>query len=292
MGFKTIAQLVGISEEKRTTISSVVLDHEKEISGQSTEDLLGKMGKTWQVMKDSMEKGIEKPQIPMGGLVMGASSKIGAALKKGRLAGDRLTKTILRSLAVGEVNASMGLVAAAPTAGACGILPAVLFTAREEGGYGDDEIIKSLFTAAGIGLVIGRNASISGAEGGCQAECGTAAAMAAAALVELGGGSPKEVGEAAALSIKNVLGLVCDPVAGLVEVPCIKRNAFFALNAWAAAEMALAGIESVIPVDEVIGAMKEIGEEMPTKLKETSMGGLATTPTGKKIAREQRTGRE
>ena len=189
-----------------------------------------------------------------------------------------------------ELNASMGLIVAAPTAGSCGILPAVLVTAQEEKNYTDDKIVMSLFTAAGIGLVLAQNASIAGAEGGCQAECGSAASMAAGALTELAGGTVEQVSEAVALSLKNALGLTCDPVAGLVEVPCIKRNAFYAVNALVASDLALAGIRSVIPVDEVISAMKEIGDLMPIALKETAQGGLAATPTGKMISKRLQKG--
>jgi L-serine dehydratase len=174
----------------------------------------------------------------------------------------------------------MGKIVAAPTAGSCGILPAAILVMTDERGAPEDAAVMALFTAGALGLVIANEASISGAEGGCQAECGSAAAITAGALVELSGGDPLMVAEACAIALKNQLGLVCDPVAGLVEVPCVKRNAGGIMCAITAADMALAGIKSVIPVDEIIGAMREIGETMPAALKETAQGGLATTPTG------------
>jgi len=278
-----IQQLVREAESRGIAISEVVLECEMENSGKSRGELLQKMSRNWSVMKQSIEKGLREPGTPMGGLVKGTASTMEAAVNSSLIPKDRISKTVMRALAVSEVNASMGLVVAAPTAGSCGILPAVLATAQEEKGYRDEDIVSSLFTAAGVGMVIARNASVAGAEGGCQAECGSAAAMAAASLVELAGGAPAQVGEAVALSLKNVLGLTCDPVAGLVEVPCIKRNAFLAVNAWIASDMAVAGIKSIIPVDEVIDTMGEVGREMPVKFKETSRGGLATTPTGERI---------
>ena len=177
----------------------------------------------------------------------------------------------------------MGKVCAAPTAGSCGIIPAAVLTMQEEHRISDDTAVRALFTASAIGMVIAQNASISGAEGGCQAECGSASAMAAAALVEMAGGTPQQVSHACAIALKNILGLVCDPVAGLVEIPCIKRNAMGTANAFVAAELALAGIESAIPADEVIIAMKRIGDSLPVSLKETADGGLADTPTARKL---------
>jgi L-serine dehydratase len=195
-----------------------------------------------------------------------------------------LSQALARALAVTEVNARMGRIVAAPTAGSCGILPAVLLTLAQKDDLADEKLLPVLFTAAGFGLVIANKASISGASGGCQAECGSAAAMAAAAATELLGGTPEQAAQACALALKSVLGLVCDPVAGLVEVPCIKRNASGTANAFVATEMALAGISSVIPADEVIGAMKAIGDQMAAELKETALGGLAATKTARKIA--------
>ena len=194
-----------------------------------------------------------------------------------------MNKVAARAIAVAEVNASMGRIVAAPTAGACGVLPGVLLTVQEILKASEEDMVMTLFTAAGIGMIIAERASISGAEGGCQAEIGAASAMAAGAAVELAGGRPEETSHAAAIALKNFLGLVCDPVAGLVEVPCIKRNAIGAMIAVTAAEMALAGIKSAIPLDEVIDTMASIGRLMPCSLKETAQGGLAISPTGQRI---------
>ena len=196
-----------------------------------------------------------------------------------------LVFSLARALAVSEVNARMGRIVAAPTAGSCGILPAVILTFAEEKALDERTAVLGLWTASGIGMVIANQASLSGAEGGCQAECGSAAAMSAAAAGEMLGGSPRQAAEACAIALKAVLGLVCDPVAGLVEVPCIKRNASGAANALVAAELALAGITSAIPADEVIAAMRAVGSQMPASLRETAAGGLAATPTGREIAR-------
>ena len=199
------------------------------------------------------------------------------------LCGDYIGRVIMRALKMGECNACMRRIVAAPTAGSCGVLPAVLLTYEELNRETEERMIEALYVAAGIGQVIAERASISGAEGGCQAEIGSASAMAAGALAYLQGGSPQAVIHAAAMALKNLLGLVCDPVAGLVEVPCVKRNVIGAVNAAAASEMAAAGITSVIPPDEVIDAMQAIGRKMDTSLRETGEGGLAVTPTARKL---------
>ncbi|MBO5150061.1 MAG: L-serine ammonia-lyase, iron-sulfur-dependent, subunit alpha, partial [Anaerotignum sp.] len=199
------------------------------------------------------------------------------------IAGPFFGKAMVKAIAVAQTNACMGRIVASPTAGSCGILPAALLTLQEEKNIPDKDLVMALFTASAIGIVIATNASVAGAAGGCQAECGAASAMAAAALVELSGGTPKQCEHACAIALKNILGLVCDPVAGLVEIPCIKRNAGGVGNALVAAELALAGVESHIPADEVIVAMKKVGDMMSPTLKETAEAGLATTPTGKKL---------
>lgn len=279
----SMEQLVSKALEKGCNISRLVVDYEVENSQQPAAELLEKMHYNWQVMKDSVEKGLQHQGTTMGGLVSCAATTVKGAIVSELIPNDRLTITAMRALAVAEINASMGLIVAAPTGGSCGIIPAVLITAQEQEHYSDEEMIMALFTVAGIGMVIGKKACLSGAEGGCQAECGSAASMAAGALTELAGGSPQQVSQAAALSLKNTLGLTCDPVGGLVEVPCIKRNAFLAVNALVASDLALAGIESLIPMDEVIDAMNETGRLMHSSLRETAQGGLAVTPTGKII---------
>ena len=230
---------------------------------------------------------MKSPRKSATGLSGGDAIKLSEAMLAGKtIGGPMLDKILIKALAMAESNACMGRIVAAPTAGSCGILPAVLLTAKEEGKISYSDMVMSMFTAGAIGMVIARRATISGAEGGCQAECGSASAMAAGALVEALGGTPEMVGHACAPSLKNVLGLVCDPVAGLGEIPCIKRNAMGGANALVAAELALAGIESVIPADEVIDAMRAVGRLMVPSLRETGEGGLAATPTGKKLAKK------
>lgn len=200
------------------------------------------------------------------------------------LCGPFLTDVMAGALRMGECNACMKRIVAAPTAGACGVLPAVLLPYRRHFGAADEDLIKALYTAAGFGMVIAARSSISGAEGGCQAEIGSAAAMAAPALVQLQGGTPRQMAHACALAVKNLMGLVCDPVGGLVEVPCVKRNVIGAMDALSAAQMALAGIESRVPPDQVLDAMAEVGRSLPLSLRETGRGGLAATPFGEAYA--------
>ncbi len=194
-----------------------------------------------------------------------------------------MSKAIARALSVAGCNASMGKIVAAPTAGSCGILPGCLVSLYEDRGFDQKDIIMSMFTAGAIGMVVASRSSLAGAQGGCQAECGSAAAMAAAALTELMGGTPKECADACAIAISNQMGLVCDPVAGLVEIPCIKRNVSGLVIAFSSADMALAGVGPKIPADECLDAMREVGDALPATLKETAGGGLATTPTGRKL---------
>lgn len=247
----------------------------------SSDKLLARMSEVLKVMEESIAVGMKGPR-SMGGLVGQNAQKVAkyAEDKSQSILGETMSKAVVYALAVGEANASMGRIVAAPTAGASGVLPAVLFALQDLKGLSQNDLAKALVAAGAIGMVIASRASISGAEGGCQAECGSGAAMAAGAAVVLCNGTPKQVGHAVAITIKNMLGLVCDPVAGLVEVPCVKRNAGAAGQALVAAEMALAGVASVIPVDEVIDAMQAVGESMHCSLKETAQGGLAATPTG------------
>jgi L-serine dehydratase len=248
----------------------------------TTDELLTKMENMLDVMEESVTIGLSGIK-SMGGLVGGTGKRMETYRQQHQessVVGPILSKAIMVALAVGEANASMGRIVAAPTAGASGTLPAVFFSLAEARGLKKRDLAKALVVAGVIGMVVASRASLSGAAGGCQAECGSAAAMAAGAAVDLCGGTPRQVGQAVAMALKNMLGLVCDPVAGLVEVPCVKRNAGAAAQALVAAEMALAGVESVIPVDEVIDAMNEVGASMPCALRETAQGGLAVTPTG------------
>lgn len=256
-------------------------------TGESETALRQKMAGRLRVMREAIEQGRSQPGRSHSGLSGGDALRHQQAARAGKLLGGTMQSTIVvYALAVAETNAQMGRIVAAPTAGAAGVIPAVLLAAAEQHGYSDDRLLEGLFTAAAVGAVIASRASLSGAEGGCQAECGSAAGMAAAALVEIAGGSPHQAIHACALAIKGHLGLVCDPVAGLVEVPCVKRNAFSAVQALTAADMALAGIESYIPPDEVLDAMRSIGRLMHPDLKETARGGLAATTTGRKAAEE------
>lgn len=283
--FETMAELVKLAEEKAVPLSEIVIRSEAENTQQSRVAVLAIMGEQWQVMKEAIQRGVTNRERSVSGLTGGDAAKLFIRQKEGGYLGSAALATAAYAVGVSEVNAAMGRIVACPTAGSCGIVPAVLYTAMKQGAE-ENAIIQTLFTAAGVGMIIEANASISGAAGGCQAECGSAAGMAAAALVELGGGCPEAAAHGAALAIKNLLGLVCDPVAGLVEVPCVKRNGFAAVHAMLAADMALAGVRSVIPVDEVIQAMDHIGRALPCSLKETAEDGLAVSETAKAIARK------
>ncbi len=242
-----------------------------------------KMTRLWRAMVESVE-GYDPARRSACNLTGGDARKV--ETRAVSLAGPVLTDIIATALKVGECNACMGRIVAAPTAGASGVLPAVLLPIRKKYDFSEEKMVKALYVSAGFGQVIATRASIAGAEGGCQAEIGSASAMAAAALVSLLGGTPEQMAAACATALQNLLGLVCDPVAGLVEVPCVKRNVIGAVNALTAAELALAGVENVIPCDEVIDAMRAVGDVMPTALRETGGGGLAATPTGRRIAEE------
>ena len=284
VNFNTIGELIALAGEQQVPLHEIVIQHEIHTSQQSRGDIITAMEKNWQVMKAAIERGIANQEKSLSGLTGGDAKRLYDYQDKGYM-GPQVLAAAAYAVGISEVNAVMGRIVACPTAGSCGIVPAALYAARQQKKLKDEHIVRALFTAAGIGMVVDQNASIAGAEGGCQAECGTAAGMAAGALAELAGGSPETVGNATALAIKNLLGLVCDPVAGLVEVPCVKRNGFAVVEAMLAADMSLAGVESVIPVDEVIDAMNRIGKALPKSLRETSEGGLATTPTAKALTK-------
>lgn len=284
VGMNSIQELVEAAESTGRKISDVVLENECRKMEQSPEELLKKMERTFDVMEEAAKEGLKPGLKSPSGLSGGNADKLKSFLDKGIMGSGLFTRAMVKAIAVSEYNACMGKIVAAPTAGSSGILPAVLLTVKEEFGISREDIVRSLFTSAGIGMVIAKQASISGAQGGCQAECGSASAMAAASAVELLGGTPSMAAHACAIAFKNVMGLVCDPVAGLVEVPCVKRNASGAVNALEAATLALAGIESVIPADEVILAMGKVGTQMPWELKESAEGGLAATKTAREIS--------
>jgi L-serine dehydratase len=282
--YHSVAELVKVAETRGLRISDIALEDQAELLEQPQDAVFAMMKANFDVMRNAAVSGAARDLRSTSGLSGGdgwrmaqyADAHSGTSALSGRVCAGAIAKAI----AIAEYNAAMGKIVAAPTAGSCGILPAAVLTMLEEYGMSEHDAVMALFTAGALGLVIASEASLAGAEGGCQAECGSAAAITAGALVEMAGGSPTMAANACAMALKNQLGLVCDPVAGLVEVPCVKRNAGGVMCAFAAADMALANIRSVIPADEVIEAMREIGETMPTDLRETAQGGLAATPTG------------
>lgn len=276
--------ILNIVSKENCRICDVVLENECKVAESSPESIRNKIREVLKVMQEAAQSGIDKETMSISGLIGGNAVKVDQYRKtKKTVCGDQVNRAIARALSTSEVNASMGKIAAMPTAGASGIVPAAVITAAETIGASEEDMIDALLTASGVGQIIKKNATISGAEGGCQAECGSGAAMAAAGIVELYGGTPEMAFDAAAIALKSILGLVCDPVAGLVEVPCSKRNATGVVNAMACADMALAGVKSAIPFDEVVDAMYKIGKVLPVTLRETAMGGLATTPTGEAV---------
>lgn len=287
MSFKNLEDISKKAVLSGTNVFEVVLEDDISERGVTREESLSKMNDMWQAMKNSYLHH-EAELKSASGLVGGDSAKLKKYSEGETLLGDFALKVMYTAIAVAESNACMKCIVAAPTAGSCGVMPAVLISYAERYDISDEKICEAMYVAAGIGSVIAQRASISGAQGGCQAEIGSAAGMAAAAAAYLMGQTPEMIMNSCALAIKNMLGLACDPVAGLVEVPCVKRNAAGALNAVMAADMSMAGIKSVIPADEVIDAMGEIGSLMPSSIKETSKAGLAVTKTGAKIAACQR----
>ncbi|CAM3048305.1 L-serine ammonia-lyase, iron-sulfur-dependent, subunit alpha [Staphylococcus argensis] len=286
--FKSIKELLAICEAESLAIHEVMMRQEMSVTGLTEEDVYARMDKNLQTMEHALEQGLTG-----GGVVSTTGLTGGDALLLQRyinsgasLAGETMLDVVSRAMATNEVNAAMGKICATPTAGSAGVVPGVLFGLRSKLNPSRRDMLNFLLTAGAFGFVVANNASISGAAGGCQAEVGSAAAMAAAATVELAGGSPQQSAEAFAICLKNMLGLVCDPVAGLVEVPCVKRNAAGSSNAVVSADMALAGIQSRIPTDEVIEAMFRIGQTMPSALRETGRGGLAGTPTGQRLKQQ------
>lgn len=284
--YKSIAELVEAAKSAGKKISEVVLSDQAEQLELGREELYRRMDKRLSVMEDSVRAGMNPELRSTSGLTGGDAAKMFDYASHGGICGGFVNRAIARALAVSENNAAMGKIVAAPTAGSCGILPGTVVSLLSEGRCSREDAVMSMFTAGAFGMVIASKATIAGAEGGCQAECGSASAMAAAALVEIMGGAPEQCADACAMAIKNQLGLVCDPVAGLVEIPCIKRNVSGVAIAFSSAEMALAGVESKIPVDECIDAMREVGCSIPNALRETAKGGLAATPTGERL-REQ-----
>ena len=284
--YKALADAIKDAERDKKSLAQVALAAESRDQGRPVEDIRAALQRALVVMRSAIEKGLVGDLYSASGLVGGDAAKLRTSAK-GPLAQTPFRDILTRALAVQEVNAAMGVIVAAPTAGGAGVLPAILTGLAKAKSVSDEKVVDGLATAGLIGAVVAERASLSGAEGGCQAETGAAAGMAAGAATEMLGGTPSQVGHAVALTMQGTLGLVCDPLGGLVELPCVFRNATGSAIALAGIEMALAGITFAIPVDEVIDVMGEIGREMDVRYRETAGGGLAATPTGRRLAKER-----
>jgi L-serine dehydratase len=284
--YKSLADAIQDAETSGRSLSETALALESKDQGRTIDDIRAALRRALVVMRSAVERGLEGDLRSASGLV-GGDALLVAKSHAGPLSGTLFTDVLARALAVQEVNAAMGVIVAAPTAGGAGVLPAVLTGLARDRGIADEKVVDALATAGLIGAVVAERASLSGAEGGCQAETGAAAGMAAGAATEMLGGTPKQVGHAVSLTMQGTLGLICDPLGGLVELPCVFRNATGAALALAGIEMALSGIQFAIPVDEVIDVMGEIGRNMDVRYRETAGGGLAATPTGRRLARER-----
>lgn len=277
--------LADLCNERKISISELVLIEEMENSNIDREGVLQRLDEVLSIMENSSSYSLSNKVETLGGIIGGEGSKMMEYLLSGdTVTGEWIIKAMARAFACSEYNASMGKICAAPTAGSCGIIPAAILTVGEKFNLDREILLKGLLVSSGLGKIISENATVSGAEGGCQAECGAAAAMAAAAIVEMRGGSVEESLHAASIALKNIMGLICDPIAGLVESPCSKRNASGVVNAMISADMALSGVESIVPFDEVVEAMYNVGLGMHQNFKETAKGGIAITETGLKLA--------
>lgn len=277
-------ELIKACAKDNLTIWQYTLKTEAENSGVSQEEILKRMKNQLNIMQNSASYALDHEVKSVSGLIGGDGVRLNKYAEEGNtLTGKFMVKAMARAISCSEVNAAMGRIVACPTAGSCGIVPAAIISAGEKLNKSEDDLVKALLTVSGVGMLIAKNATVSGAEGGCQAECGSAAAMAAAAVVEMMGGTPSQSLHAGAIVIKNVLGLVCDPVAGLVEVPCAKRNVSGVVSALTTADIVMSGVESKIPFDETVAAMYKVGKQLPCQLRETGEGGVAITPTGLKL---------
>ncbi len=287
MFVNTGEELIEICKKENISIAEYTIREEIKETGLRREEIIEKMAKNLEVMKESANRGLKNKVVSVSGLIGGDAKRLYDYLEKGNTLCDKfILKAMARALSSSEVNAAMGRIVAAPTAGSCGIMPAVIISAAEKLEKTDKEMIEALFTASGVGIIIAKNATVSGAEGGCQAEVGSASAMASAAVVEMMGGTPEQALNAGAIIIKNILGLVCDPIAGLVEAPCAKRNASGTVAALTTADLVMSGVKSIIPFDDTVLAMYRVGKSMPCELRETALGGLASTPTGIKLRKQ------
>ena len=284
MDFKNSEELLAICGERNMKISEVMLRRECDEAECTEKEASERMRAALEIMRRSAHESLDNPRKSMGGLIGGEAMLINERLKTGAgLCGDVLGKAVCYAMGVLEVNASMGLIVAAPTAGSSGVVPGLLLATQETYGFSDDQIIAALFNAGAVGYLAMRNATVAGAVGGCQAEIGVASAMAASAAVELMGGTPEQCLNAASTVLMNMLGLVCDPVGGLVEYPCQSRNASGVANAAVAAEIALSGVEQLIPLSEMLDAMYKVGKKLPPELRETALGGCAATQSACKL---------
>lgn len=280
MDFKSGEELLRLCQETERPISEVMALRECSQAETGREELDRRMGQVLRIMRQAAARPIKKPVRSMGGLIGGEASLADRHRREGKaICGDMLAKAVTYAIAVLEVNSTMGLIVAAPTAGSSGVVPGVLLALQEEYGFSDGQLIRALYNASAVGYLAMRNATVAGAVGGCQAEVGVASAMAASAAVELAGGTPRQCLDAAVTALMNLLGLVCDPVGGLVEYPCQNRNAIGAANALTAAELALSGIRQLIPFDEMLAVMYQVGRRLPPELRETAMGGCAAAPS-------------
>lgn len=285
--YQSIAGLLALAEEQNVPLWKIILQNEMQLTEKTEQEVFERLEETFAVMQRSAEKALATPLPSIGGLITGISQQQYAHAQSGdTLCGPWLNRAMALAFSCSETNAAMGKICAAPTAGACGIVPAVLMAVSEKQNLTLHETLCGLLTASGIGAIVMKNATVAGAEGGCQAECGVAAAMAAAAAVELCGGTPEAAVHAVSFCLMNAMGLACDPVAGLVQVPCAQRNGSQAVNALISADWAMAGLRSVIPPDETVEAMYRTGKMLPFQLRETAQGGIAATPTAKKIFEE------
>lgn len=280
----TFESLLEKKQKKGIPLWQVIMENEIKEFGSTEETIFEELEKRYEIMIESSEKAKEKPLSTVGNLISGYTKNAAEYTETGKtICGDFINKVMTRALSSSEVNASMGRICACPTAGSCGIVPAVLVTMEEEMNIPRRKILESLLLASGFGAVVTENATVAGAVGGCQAECGVAAAMASAAAVYLMGGDDEKCISAFSISLMNVMGLVCDPVAGLVQIPCAQRNASQAVNALISADLALGGMKSPIPPDEMVSSMYAVGKMLPPQLRETAQGGIAATKTGKEI---------
>lgn len=281
--YKNVASLLEASKRNDIPLHRVVLQNEMQVSDMTEEQVYAQLEKHYETMVASATRAVMQPLEMTGNFIKGQSYKQAKYASTSPLGGEYANNVMAMALSCCEVNAGMGRICAAPTAGSCGILPAVLIETARKLNVSRKEVLNALLVACGFGAIFIKNATVSGAEGGCQAECGVAAAIASAAAVYMSGGSAKTCANAVGIALMNCMGLVCDPVAGLVQMPCSFRNASQAMNAICSADLALAGQTTLIPVDEIIDAMYKVGKKLPVELKETSLGGIATTPTAKRL---------